>query len=319
MCCLFGLYQYGGGKIEHLSRLTGFLAENALERGRDAAGIAYNDGGKLIIHKEPKPADEICFKHPDHAVCVTGHTRHATQGDKKNNYNNHPFPGTCGKIKFALAHNGVITNDAELKKKYGLPGTKIATDSYAAVQLLEKNGKLSVESVKCMAESLRGSYAFSILDSTDTLWLVRGDSPLAFVHFPKYRLYVYASTETILYKSLVGNKLFDEVKAGSFEEIPINTGDILRLKPNGTILKDTFTYTDCIGAFHGLYWWETPEYGSYGSSRLEGSEQDFVEELRSAAVYMGYPADTVDMLLDEGFLPDEIEEYIYFESRYRPN
>lgn len=66
-----------------------------------------------------------------------------------------------------------------------------------------------------MAESLRGSYAFSILDSTDTLWLVRGDSPLAFVHFPKYRLYVYASTETILYKSLVGNKLFDEVKTGN--------------------------------------------------------------------------------------------------------
>ena len=44
-----------------------------------------------------------------------------------------------------------------------------------------------------------------------------------------------------------------------------------------------------------------------------------MEELRSAAVYMGYPADTVDMLLDEGFLPDEIEEYIYFESRYRSN
>lgn len=122
MCCLFGLYQYSGGKIEHLSRLTGLLAENALERGRDAVGIAYNDGGKLIIHKEPKPADEICFKHPDHAVCVTGHTRHATQGDKKNNYNNHPFPGTCGKIKFALAHNGVITNDAELKKKIWTPG-----------------------------------------------------------------------------------------------------------------------------------------------------------------------------------------------------
>lgn len=59
MCCLFGLYQYGGGKIEHLSRLTGLLAENALERGRDAAGIAYNDGGKPYIRNRSRPTKYV--------------------------------------------------------------------------------------------------------------------------------------------------------------------------------------------------------------------------------------------------------------------
>lgn len=54
MCCLFGFYHYGGGEIDKLSGLTNLLAENAAVRGTDAAGIAYNDRGKLIIHKEAK-------------------------------------------------------------------------------------------------------------------------------------------------------------------------------------------------------------------------------------------------------------------------
>ena len=56
MCCLFGFYHYGGGEIDKLSGLTNLLAENAAVRGTDAAGIAYNDRGKLIIHKEAKAA-----------------------------------------------------------------------------------------------------------------------------------------------------------------------------------------------------------------------------------------------------------------------
>ncbi|UKI37527.1 MAG: hypothetical protein L6V93_05185 [Clostridiales bacterium] len=88
--------------------------------------------------KRQKSASYIDFKHPDNAVCVTGHTRHATQGDKKKNYNNHPFSGSCRNIKFALSHNGVIVNDDELKAQYNLPKTRIETDSYIAVQLLEK-------------------------------------------------------------------------------------------------------------------------------------------------------------------------------------
>ena len=120
MCCLFGFYHYGGGENDKLSGLTNLLAENAAVRGTDAAGIAYNDRGKLIIHKEAKAAYNIDFKHPESAVCVTGHTRHATQGDKKKNYNNHPFAGTCKNLKFALSHNGVLINDADLKKQYHL-------------------------------------------------------------------------------------------------------------------------------------------------------------------------------------------------------
>ena len=295
MCCLFGFYHYDGGKIDGLSRLTNLLAENATVRGTDAAGIAYNDRGKLIIHKEAKAAYNIDFKHPESTVCVTGHTRHATQGDKKKNYNNHPFAGACKNLKFALSHNGVLINDADLKKQYHLPKTKIATDSYIAVQLLEKKKQLNVDSVKFMAESISGSFAFSILDSSDTLWLIRGDSPLSLVHLPKYRLYVYASTDKILYKSLIDTKLFNEIKTGSFEEITVRPGDILRILPNGKILTDKFSYID----YSNFHWWDY------------SLKDDYIEDLKSVAAYQGLSPEVVDALLDEGFMPEEIEDYIY--------
>ena len=83
MCCLFGFYNYSGKDITKLSVLTNSLAKQAIIRGKDASGIAYNDNGKLVIHKEGKSADKIDFKHTDDIVCVTGHTRHSTQGSHK--------------------------------------------------------------------------------------------------------------------------------------------------------------------------------------------------------------------------------------------
>ena len=68
---------------------------------------------------------------------MMGHTRMATQGNCRKNYNNHPFPGRAGGQAFALAHNGVLSNDDILRRKLALPETKIETDSYVAVQLIE--------------------------------------------------------------------------------------------------------------------------------------------------------------------------------------
>ena len=69
-----------------------------------------------------------------------GHTRAATQGSAKDNFNNHPFPGYAGG-SFALAHNGVLFNDIFLQRS--LPVTKVKTDSYVAVQLLQQSGKVN--------------------------------------------------------------------------------------------------------------------------------------------------------------------------------
>ncbi len=299
MCCLFGFYNYSGQPIKNLSHLTNALAEEATVRGTDATGIAYNHKDKLVIHKEPKSAFQVNFKHPDDIISVTGHTRHSTQGNKNKNYNNHPFSGHCKNVNFALAHNGVLTNDLKLRKELRLPNTKIETDSFIAVQLIEKKKMLNSKSIKFMSEKINGSFAFSILDSNNTLWLVRGDSPLSLIHIPKYKLYVYASTEEILYKALVETKLFAEIKKGAFEEIEINSGDILNILPDGTIVYDKFEYTD-FSYFGHCQWW------NYNISK-----NSYIDDLKSVAAYQGYSPDDVDELINSGFTPEEVEEYLY--------
>lgn len=299
MCCLFGFYNYSGQSIKDLSRLTNSLAEEATVRGTDATGIAYNNKDRLIIHKEPKSAFQVSFKHPDDIISVTGHTRHSTQGNKNKNYNNHPFSGHCKNINFALSHNGVLTNDFKLRRELKLPSTKIETDSFIAVQLIEKKKVLDSDSIKFMAEKINGSYAFSILDSNNTLWLVRGDSPLSLIHIPKYKLYVYASTDEILYKALIGTKLFSEIKKGSFDEIKISSGDILNILPDGTIVYDRFNYTD-YSYFGNCNWWD-----------CSLTENSYIDDLKSFASCQGYSPDDVDELIRSGFTFDEIEDYLY--------
>ncbi len=298
MCCLFGFYNYSSNPIKDLKHLTNALSEEATVRGTDATGIAYNNKGKLVIHKEPKSAFEVNFKHSDNVVSVLGHTRHSTQGNKNKNYNNHPFSGHCKNLNFALAHNGVLTNDFLLKAELKLPKTKIETDSYIAVQLIEKKKLLNSESIKFMAEKVEGSFAFSILDSDETLWLVRGDSPLALIHIPKYKLYVYASTDKILFKALIDTNLFEEIKKGAFEEIEINSGDILNVLPDGSIVYDKFNYTDY--SFGHCHWW------NYNLSK-----NSYIDDLKSVAAYQGYSPEDVDELIKNGFTPEEIEEYLY--------
>ena len=95
MCCLFGIYNYSGKNIKTLPKLTNALAREATIRGLDATGIAYNNKGHLLIHKEAKSAYSITFNHPEDATAIMGHIRHTTQGNEKNNYNTHPFPGRC--------------------------------------------------------------------------------------------------------------------------------------------------------------------------------------------------------------------------------
>ena len=62
--------------------------------------------------------------------------------------------------------------------KLKLPKTKIETDSYIAVQLLESQKQLDEESIKYMAEKVDGSFSFTVLTEHNTLWLIKGDSPL---------------------------------------------------------------------------------------------------------------------------------------------
>ena len=303
MCGLMGWLAYGD-RLKNIEDLTNSLAAQSTVRGVDATGIAFNSKGLLRILKESKSAIKIDFKHGDEIKAVIGHTRHSTQGSEKKNYNNHPFYGRA-KTRFALAHNGVINNDIRLRKELNLPSTKVETDSYIAVQLVEHKKKLDFESIKFMAEKIEGSFSFVVLDEKNNVYLVKGDSPLSIIHFPRLKLYVFASTDEILYRSIIDYPpLLKEIKQGEFEEVEIEEGDILKLHPNGRLEREQFRFD----YWCGMHWYD---YGFYSTKTTEDPYDEYIETLKAVASAYGYSPSEIDHLLKEGFTPDEVADYLY--------
>ena len=294
MCAVFGYLDYKR-KVSNviLKKLIQNLSIAAEARGTDATGISYVNHGKVVTFKKAKPAHKVKLFFPRNTKCVIGHTRMTTQGSEKYNYNNHPFDGRCGTETFALAHNGVLYNDAELKTKYHLPKTPIETDSYVAVQLLEQKKQLHAESIKKMAELVNGSFVFTILRNDNTLFLVKGNNPLTLYHFPALGLYIYASTKSILDNALQQVNLSDKCC-----EIDVSEGEILEIASNGKLSKTTFAMQNSVFSpynWDNLNWYETEE------------QEEFLLE---CCQMFGVLEEDVYLLLDYGFSADEIEEML---------
>ena len=301
MCCLFGFVDYAGSlSVKQRNHLIRELSIAAEARGTDATGVAYNTSRGLQIYKRPLAAHRLHLRIPAEAHVVLGHTRMATQGSAKKNYNNHPFFGHVKGESFALAHNGVIWNDLELRRTKHLPRTKVQTDSYIAAQLLEQQKALNLSSLKCMAEQVEGSFSFSVLSEQDELWLVKGDNPLNIVHFPKVGVYIYASTAEILNKALArcGNWL----RRG--EKVDIAMGDIVKIDRGGRITRSTFDASKFYRSSWG--YWDTSLY-----PRLPHSEEEHLSLLKSVAKAFDFTGEMVDRLLEQGFSTDDIEEILY--------
>ena len=294
MCAVFGYLDYKG-KVSNaiLKKLIQNLSIAAEVRGTDATGISYVNHGKVVTFKKAKPAHKVKLYFPKNTRAVIGHTRMTTQGSEKYNYNNHPFEGHCGMETFALAHNGVLYNDAELKAKYHLPKTPIETDSYVAVQLLEQKKQLHTESIKKMAGLIEGSFVFTILRNDNTLFLVKGNNPLTLYHFPALELYVYASTKSILDNALQQVNLSDKCC-----EIDVSEGEIIEIAANGKHSKTTFAMQNSV---FSPYNWDNLNW-------YEAEEQE--EFLLECCRMFGVPEEDVYLLLDYGFSADEIEEML---------
>lgn len=304
MCGLFGFTIYGDNK-KNYTELLQSLAEHSAERGTHATGISYNNDNRLITYKKPSPAYKLKLQHFDGVRAVIGHTRHATQGDAKLNYNNHPFTGRNSSGDFAVAHNGIIYNDTELQRTYSLSKSKITTDSYVYTQLLEKSSKLDFNSISKATEILQGYYTFTILTGKNQLYIVKGDSPISIIHFPQLQMYMYASTDSILYNALMDCGLFKHVKQGNFDIIELEEGDILRINPDGTTEKSYFK--PCKTSYNWRNWYDFIE----PTTATADDNEEYLDILLDMAEYNGYCEEDIYQLLDDGYTLTDIEELIY--------
>ena len=180
-------------------------------RGYDSAGIACIENGNIEIDKTKGRLADLSKKidggeHIPSTIGI-GHTRWATHG-KPSDENSHPHLSENG--KFAIVHNGIIENYAELKSELIKEGFSFRseTDTEVVANLLEKNDNGDfLETVKKTVDMLQGSYAFGILrsDRPDEFVAVRHASPLIVGLGEIYRL----DDGDIVLLSREGVKVFD--------------------------------------------------------------------------------------------------------------
>lgn len=288
MCAVFGLIDYAKRfTVKQRSKIISVLSKECEIRGTDATGIAYNSNGKLHIYKRAISAHKMRYRLPKDANIIMGHTRMTTQGSEAFNYNNHPFFGSVSNTNFALAHNGVLYNDRLLRQAENLPDTSIQTDSYVAVQLIEKENTLGFESLKNMAEKTEGSYCYTILSDKNELYIVKGDNPIALYKFDGF--YIYASTEEIM------REVLQNLNLSECSRVNVECGNILKINSDGKIEVRKFDFHE-------------DNYMGYGR-RFIKSNMDYLEEI--AAVY-GIETEDILTLIDFGYDVFEIEEMLYF-------
>ena len=295
MCAIFGLIDYGKIlKAQEREQILRILSIECEERGTDATGYAFNKNGKLKIVKNPVPSHEFRLWLNEDSNVILGHTRMATQGKAADNFNNHPFFGNVGKKLFALAHNGILHNDIQLREELDLPETNIETDSYIAVQMIEKFGELSEKTLARTAEKILGSFVFTLLDSENNSYFVRGNNPLALYKFNS-GFYIYASTELILDSALYLFGMLDR----EHEKIETHIGDIIKIDTRGNLTRSTFEIRE-----EEYY----PYRFNYRELFTRASSQ--VWQLKNFANTLGISSDDIDFLLDYGYDPDDIEDLI---------
>ena len=308
MCCLFGLFDYQGSlSRRQKERILSALSVAAEERGTDATGIAYNDEGSLKVFKRCLPAHLLWFRVKDDTKVVMGHTRMATCGDIRQRKNAHPFFGKAGETCFALAHNGVLSNDRRLRRELQLPATRIETDSYIAAQILETASAVNFSALADMAQLLEGSFSITVMTDRDELFFVKGNNPMAIYHYEKLGLYLYASTESIL-KAAIRQM---PVKLGRAAKINIDSGEILKIDAEGRITRGQFDDSKLFTSTYSSRSWGHWFLNEPAWYQTASDESNYLNDLKAVAACHGIWPEDVDAMLKDGATVDEIEELIY--------
>jgi amidophosphoribosyltransferase len=223
-CGVFGVWAPG----EDVAKLTYFGLYALQHRGQESAGIAASDGHRLLVYKDmglvSQVFDEASLGSLKGHLAI-GHCRYSTTGGSTWE-NAQPTLGGTDDATVALAHNGNLTNSAELRdlllERHGdtfarhLGGELHrgnTTDTALVTALLSSDPDLTLESAALdVLPRLRGAFSFVFMDE-QTLYAARdrhGIRPLVLGRLE--RGWVVASESAAL--ATVGASVIREVQPG---------------------------------------------------------------------------------------------------------
>lgn len=226
-CGVFGVWAPG----EEVSKLSYFGLYALQHRGQESAGIATSDGEKILVYKDMGLVSQVFNENALGSLTghiAVGHTRYSTTG-ASSWQNAQPTLGSTSNGTVALAHNGNLTNTAELvalvHERYpnldGELSRGNTTDTAAITALFtgDLDHTLEATAVEVLPR-VRGAFCLVFMDET-TLYAARdpqGVRPLVLGRLE--RGWVVASETAAL--DIVGASFVREVEPGELIAIDEN-------------------------------------------------------------------------------------------------
>jgi len=318
---------------------------NMLECGsrsnRDATGI-FSDAyqwkvGKAYYELKDKKDNSLRHMLADlPSNWLVGHNRLATQGSEKDNDNNHPFTNdTC-----TVVHNGIISNDDELKAQYGFNYTT-QTDSAIVPALVDhyvNAGESEIDAITKSAEELQGSYSlFIYVHQSKNLYYLKNSSTNFYMMKTiddADNVSIYGSTSESSLKDmsyiksdgLFGSDLFKAREittptSGTIYNI-VYKGDNIDVEKAGEFEPKSYVYkTGAVkyygGAYGGYNWdeydWADPD-GTLSTADVESKNSTKRQQRLDSKARMSAILDDYDENIDVVFesVIDDIENYGFY-------
>src|SRR5689334_13906121 len=216
-CGVFAIY--GHPEAANLAYLGLYAMQH---RGQESAGIASSDGRHIHNHKSMGHVADIFTPEVLGTLpgeLAIGHTRYSTAGDTVV-LNAQPFTVSCNKGQIAVAHNGNITNAAELRRDLEREGSifQASSDTEVVLHLVARSREKTLAgALREALLELEGAFSLVFL-AQDRVIVARdphGFRPLALgqMELSGHRKgYVFAS-ETCAF-DLIGATYLNDVEPG---------------------------------------------------------------------------------------------------------
>lgn len=221
-CGVFGVWAPG----EEVAKLTYYGLYALQHRGQESAGIATSDGTRINVYKDMGLVSQVFDETTLNTLTghlAVGHCRYSTTG-ASHWANAQPTLGATATGTVALAHNGNLTNTAELKAMItdrndgqltGEMKQGNTSDTALVTALLQgEEGKSLEQTAMELLPKVKGGFCFVFMDE-GTLYAARdtyGIRPLVLGRLE--RGWVVASEQSAL--ATVGASFIREIEPGEF-------------------------------------------------------------------------------------------------------
>ena len=248
-CGVFGVWAPG----EEVAKLTYYGLYSLQHRGQESAGIATSDGERINVYKDMGLVSQVFDENTLNSMgghLAVGHCRYSTTGSS-HWANAQPTLGPTKAGTVALAHNGNLTNSADLaqmvRTRIDAGGGKLTgelaqgntTDTALVTSLLDgEEGQTLEETAMALLPQIEGAFCFVFMDE-NTLYAARdphGVRPLVLGRLD--RGWVVASEQPAL--ATVGASFIREIEPGeliAIDEAGVRTRRFAEPTPAGCVFE----------------------------------------------------------------------------------